>query len=52
VASVCDHKGEDLEQYEGKKIKFPAGIEEVVKSAILINMERLFCKWESEMNRN
>jgi hypothetical protein len=41
-----------LEQYEGKKIKFPAGVEDVVKSAILINMGRLFRKWKYEMNRN
>jgi hypothetical protein len=52
VASACDHKGEDLKQYEGKKIKFSTGAEDVVKSAMLINMGRLFCKWKSEMDRN
>jgi hypothetical protein len=52
VASACDHKREDLEQYEGKKIKFPAGAEDVVKSAMLINMGMLFHKWKSEMNTN
>jgi hypothetical protein len=35
-----------------EKIKFPTGAEEVVKSAMLINMGRLFHKWKSEMNRN
>jgi hypothetical protein len=35
-----------------KKIKFPAGAEDVVKSAMLINMGRLFCKWKSKMNTN
>jgi hypothetical protein len=52
AASACDHKGEDLEQLEGKKIKFPAGAEDVVKSVMLINMGRLFRKWKFEMNRN
>jgi hypothetical protein len=51
VASACDYKGEDLEQYEGK-IKFPASAEDVVKSVMLINMGRLFRKWKSKMNRN
>jgi hypothetical protein len=35
-----------------KKIKFPAGAEDIVKSAMLINMGRLFCKWKSKMNGN
>jgi hypothetical protein len=35
-----------------KKVKFPAGVEEVVKSAMFINMGKLLCKWKSEMNRN
>jgi hypothetical protein len=35
-----------------EKIKFPTGAEDVVKSAMLINMGRLFCKWKSEMNTN
>jgi hypothetical protein len=35
-----------------EKIKFPAGVEEVVKSAMFINMGKLFRKWMSEMNRN
>jgi hypothetical protein len=35
-----------------EKIKFPAGVEEIVKSAILINMGRLFRKWKSKMNKN
>jgi hypothetical protein len=34
------------------KIKFPAGAEDVVKSAMLINMGRLFRQWKSEMNMN
>jgi hypothetical protein len=51
AASAYDHKGEDLEQYEGK-IKFLAGAEDVVKSVMLINMGRLFHKWKSRMNRN
>jgi hypothetical protein len=51
AVSACDHKGEDLEQYEGK-IKFPASAEDVVKSVMLINMERLFLKWKSKMNKN
>jgi hypothetical protein len=51
VASACDYKGEDLEQYE-EKIMFPASAEDIVKSTILINMGRLFHKWKSKMNRN
>jgi hypothetical protein len=51
AASACDHKQEDLEQYE-EKIKFLAGAYDVVKSVTLINMGRLFRKWKSEMNRN
>jgi hypothetical protein len=35
-----------------EKIKFPVGVEEVVKSATFINMGKLFRKWKSEMNRN
>jgi hypothetical protein len=35
-----------------EKIKFPAGVEEVVKSVTFINMGKLFHKWKSEMNRN
>jgi hypothetical protein len=35
-----------------EKIKFPTGAEEVVKSAMLIDMGKLFHKWKSEMNRN
>jgi hypothetical protein len=35
-----------------EKIKFPTGAEDVVKSATLINMGRLFRKWKSEMNTN
>jgi hypothetical protein len=35
-----------------EKIKFLAGAEDVVKSAMLINMGRFFRKWKSEMNRN
>jgi hypothetical protein len=35
-----------------RKIKFPAGAEDIVKSAILINMGRLFRKWMYEMNTN
>jgi hypothetical protein len=34
------------------KIKFPAGVEEVVNNATFINMGKLFCKLKSEMNRN
>jgi hypothetical protein len=49
VASACDYKGEDLEQYEGK-IMFLAGAEDIVKSVMLINMGRLFHKWKSKMN--
>jgi hypothetical protein len=52
AASACDHKGEDLEQFEAKKIKFSASAEDVVKSAMLINMGMLFRKWKSEMNTN
>jgi hypothetical protein len=44
-------KEKNLEQYEGK-IMFPVGAEDVVKSAMLINMGRLFHKWKSEMNMN
>jgi hypothetical protein len=44
TASACGHKREDLEQYERKKIKFPVGAEDAVKSVILINMGRLFGK--------
>jgi hypothetical protein len=33
-----------------KKIKFPAGVEDVVKNVMFINMERLFHKWKSELN--
>jgi hypothetical protein len=35
-----------------EKIKFPPGAEDLVKSAMLINMERLFRKWKSKMNMN
>jgi hypothetical protein len=35
-----------------EKIKFLTGAEDVVKSAMLINMGRLFHKGKSEMNRN
>jgi hypothetical protein len=35
-----------------EKIKFLAGAKEVVKSVMLINMGKLFCKWKLEMNRN
>jgi hypothetical protein len=52
AASDCNHKGEDLEQYEGKKMKFLAGAEDVVKSAMLINKGMLFHKWKFEMNTN
>jgi hypothetical protein len=51
AASAYDHKGEDLEQYEGKN-KFPASAEDIVKSVMLINMGRLFHKWKSKMNTN
>jgi hypothetical protein len=34
------------------KIKFPAGTEDVGKSAMLINMGTLFRKWKSEINTN
>jgi hypothetical protein len=40
-----------LEQYEGK-IKFPAGVDDVVNNAMFINMGRLFRKWKSELNTN
>jgi hypothetical protein len=33
-----------------KKIKFPTGVEDVVKNAMFINMGRLFRKWKSELN--
>jgi hypothetical protein len=51
AASACNHKGEDLEQHQ-EKIKFPADAEDVVKSAMLINMGRLFRKWKYKMNTN
>jgi hypothetical protein len=35
-----------------EKIKFPVGVEDVVKNAMFINMGRLFCKWKSELNTN
>jgi hypothetical protein len=35
-----------------KKIKFPAGAEDVVKNAMFINIGRLFHKWKSELNMN
>jgi hypothetical protein len=35
-----------------EKIKFLAGVEEVVKSVVFINMGKLFRKWKSEMNMN
>jgi hypothetical protein len=35
-----------------EKIKFTAGAEDVVKSAMLINMGRLFRKWKSKINMN
>jgi hypothetical protein len=35
-----------------EKIKFPAGVEDIVKSVMLTNMGKLFHKWKSEMNRN
>jgi hypothetical protein len=35
-----------------EKIKFLAGVEDVVKNAMFINMGRLFCKWKSELNTN
>jgi hypothetical protein len=38
-----------LEQYEGK-IKFPAGVEDVVKNAMFINMGKLLYKWKFELN--
>jgi hypothetical protein len=41
-----------LKQYEGKKIKFPAGVEDVVKNAMFINMGSLFRKWKSKLNMN
>jgi hypothetical protein len=39
-----------LEQYEGKKIKFLAGAEDIVKIVMFINMGRLFRKWKFELN--
>jgi hypothetical protein len=35
-----------------EKIKFLAGVEDVVKNAMFINMGRLFHKWKSELNTN
>jgi hypothetical protein len=35
-----------------KKIKFPAGAEDIVKNAMFINMRRLFRKWKFELNTN
>jgi hypothetical protein len=35
-----------------EKIKFPAGVEDVVKNAMFINMGRLFRKWKSKLNTN
>jgi hypothetical protein len=35
-----------------EKIKFLAGVEDVVKNAMFINMGRLFHKWKSELNMN
>jgi hypothetical protein len=35
-----------------EKINFSAGAEGVMKSAMLINIGRLFRKWKSEMNTN
>jgi hypothetical protein len=35
-----------------EKIKFTACAEDVVKSVMLINMERLFHKWKSKMHTN
>jgi hypothetical protein len=35
-----------------EKIKFPADVEEVVKSATFINMGKLFHKWKLDMNKN
>jgi hypothetical protein len=35
-----------------EKTKFPAGVEDVVKNAMFINMGRLFRKWKSELNTN
>jgi hypothetical protein len=35
-----------------EKIKFPAGVEDVVKNAMFINMGRLFRKWKSKLNIN
>jgi hypothetical protein len=50
VTSACGHKGEDLEQYEGKNqvSSWCRGL----KSAMLINMGMLFRKWKSKMNTN
>jgi hypothetical protein len=33
-----------------EKIKFLAGVEDVVKNVMIINMGRLFRKWKSELN--
>jgi hypothetical protein len=35
-----------------EKIKFPAGVVDVMKNAMFINMGRLFRKWKSELNTN
>jgi hypothetical protein len=35
-----------------EKIKFSAGVEDVVKNVMFINMGRLFRKWKSELNTN
>jgi hypothetical protein len=35
-----------------EKIKFPAGVEDVVKNVMFINMGKLFRKWKSELNTN
>jgi hypothetical protein len=35
-----------------EKIKFPAGVMDVMKNAMFINMGRLFRKWKSELNTN
>jgi hypothetical protein len=35
-----------------EKIKFSAGVEDVVKNVMFINMGRLFRKWKSELNMN
>jgi hypothetical protein len=36
----------------GKKIKFLARTDDVVKNVMFINMRRLFRKWKSELNMN